>query len=393
MMVVAIKFIVLGIFLSCVSQYVRCTSTNYLRNLDFNVKQNIQEGEGGSAIFVSDMYHSIESFSSPSVEPSAMPTEMPTEEPTELPSAPTETPTASPSNKHTTQAPSTSPNFVPPTQAPSISTSFNPSSKPVFSPTFRPTPLPGDPTFVPTRAPSTARPSARPSATPSKQTTPIVSFTANLTLAGVTTSELDSQAQLSVVNATAVSMGVSMNTVSYVRGIATLQSTRRFLMQMSLFSTTYSIVAITKVDVPLSSTSFTSTTQLYTSLTTKLSQAVESGVFTTELNRIASQNNATSLLTVNVTSVAPSEPLVSNPEEDDGNDDFTGVANSNSDPLTDGAIAGIAIGGFFFVVITSLLVYYYVYVKGGFTKVADEAAIESRDRPAPSTQMISVVPA
>jgi hypothetical protein len=225
-----------------------------------------------------------------------------------------------------------------------------------------------------------------PTPVPSVQSSPIVSFTANLTMGGLTSPVLDINAQNAVLNVTADSMDIPLDTVQYVTGIATAER-RRLSGAISLFATTYGILAVTKVVIPLSATSYSNPAQLYESLTTKLDEAVTSGAFTEQLVKVSASFNASSLATADVSGVSNSAASVDMPASQDDDDDTTVVTSNGSDDavLDDGAIAGIVIGGFFFLVLCGAAVYYFFFLPNGLMKVADASMMEG-------TQLVSVVP-
>jgi hypothetical protein len=208
-------------------------------------------------------------------------------------------------------------------------------------------------------------------------------------MGGLTSPELDINAQKAVLNVTASSMNIPLDTVQYVTGIASAES-RRKLSEFSaihLFVTTYSILAVTKVVIPLSATSYSNPAQLYEGLTTKLDDAVTSGAFTEQLVKVSASFNASSLATADVSGVSNSAASVDIPASQDDDDDATVVISNGSDDavLDDGAIAGIVIGGFFFLVLCGAAVYYFMFMPNGLMKVADSSAMEG-------TQLVSVVP-
>lgn len=198
---------------------------------------------------------------------------------------------------------------------------------------------------------------------------PILSFDATVTIGGATSNTLDVNGQKAVVNATATSMGVSQNEVTYKGSVATAESRRRLSSGVSLYSTTYRIVTTTGVAVLVTSGS---STALYTALVTAIQTAVATGQFTTNLQRAAVVFNSPSLANANVTSAVTSDPVTANPSSSD-----------NDRVLNDGAIAGIVIGGFFFLVIVAALIYLFLSKggEGSKVKVAN-----------PETEMLNVQP-
>eukprot|EP00428_Durinskia_dybowskii_P067382 CAMPEP_0170378148 /NCGR_PEP_ID=MMETSP0117_2-20130122/12658_1 /TAXON_ID=400756 /ORGANISM="Durinskia baltica, Strain CSIRO CS-38" /LENGTH=300 /DNA_ID=CAMNT_0010633507 /DNA_START=253 /DNA_END=1155 /DNA_ORIENTATION=- len=272
-------------------------------------------------------------------------------------------PSAAPSQEPT--APPSVSLSVEPTAFPTaLQTSAMPSTTPTQSaPSVRPTPRPGDPTWSPTPIPSVAKLTPVPSAQPSYMTSPILSFNSSLTMSGVTSSYLDQPAQQSVISAAAISMGITTNTISYLGSIATAENRRLFttdfLRGFTLFTTSYKMVSLLKVSVPLSATTYTNSTLLYKSLTQSLNTAVVSGAFTTSLQEAAVLNNATSVVAAQVTNVTNSAPSVNNDLQ------YPPDNSNKSDSLTEGEIVGISIGLFVFFALVAAGCYYFVYIRPG----------------------------
>ena len=232
-----------------------------------------------------------------------------------------------------------------PTAAPS-----NPSVAPSIAPSMEPTAEPTTPTITfPTKNPTRV-----PTSAPSKQSMPLLTFDSIATIGGATSNTLDLNGQMAVVNATATSMGISQNDVTFKGSVATAETRRRMTTGMNLFTTTYTIVTTTGVTVLVTTGS---SEDLYTALSTAIETAVATGQFTTNLQRAAVFFNFPALANANVTSAANTDPVVENPSS--GSDDPV---------LDDGAIAGIVIGGFFFLVIVAALIYLY-FSKADTTKV------------------------
>lgn len=189
-------------------------------------------------------------------------------------------------------------------------------------------------------------------------TSPILTFSSDIAMGGLTAPEFDSNAQLSIISATATSMGVTTNTVSYLGATFSPASRRRrALSGMSLFDTTYNGVATTQVNIPLDAAGSTNATALYISLTQSLDAAVSSGAFTETLIAAAAVYNATVLASVDVTGVTNSAPTVDN-------DLQFPPSGGNKSSLSGGAIAGIVIGVLVGAALLSALVYYF-YFNGG----------------------------
>ncbi len=255
---------------------------------------------------------------------------------------PSAEPTAQPTNP--TVAPSLMPSAVPSTvltPSPSVNPSVSPSVAPFAAPTAKPT-------ASPTVLVGTARPSAQPSAPPS----PIVTFSSNITLAGLTTPELDGPSRDAVIQTTAQEMNVDPLTVSYV-GTIVLSSAPRLTpvashLRQNALATTYSVIAITRTQIALSATQYSSTDALYSGLTSLLANSVTSGAYTTALDQNAQALGATSLATASATSATSSAPTVVN----------AASGGNNNSALDAGAIAGIVLGSIGFVLILGFFYYH-----------------------------------
>ncbi|KAJ1409952.1 hypothetical protein B484DRAFT_403064, partial [Ochromonadaceae sp. CCMP2298] len=204
----------------------------------------------------------------------------------------------------------------------------------------------------PSRAPTTTPtpvPTAEPTIQPSVQTSPLVVFNSNLTLAGLTEPVLDAAAQAAVLSASASSMGITVDTVFFTGQIALPNSlgqgpsprTRRL-------ATTYTVLAQTRVEIPLGTTGFTNATLLYDSLTSALTAAVTTGAYSKTLQRAAVALGAPSLSSANVTSVSNGAIEV----------DYAPTSDSIIPNLSGGAIAGIAVGVVLFVVLLAAALYF-----------------------------------
>jgi hypothetical protein len=158
------------------------------------------------------------------------------------------------------------------------------------------------PTFEPTEAPTTTN---KPTFQPTQMTSPIISFTSNITIDGINNSMLDANSQHALINVTAWSTKVAENTITYKKGISTVQK-RRNLRSITLFTTSYTIIATTQANVPLSSTRFTDPILLYNSMTSSIIKKVNSGDFTKQLQKMSILFNATQTAKANVTHVSNS---------------------------------------------------------------------------------------
>lgn len=255
-----------------------------------------------------------------------------------------------------------------PTVAPTEGYSLEPTAEPTAEPTTSSSA--NTPTYGPTSTRPSARPTFVPTQSPSVQTSPLITFQAVITLNGVTTATLDVNGQKAVINATAVSMSVSSSVLRYVSDVSTVITRRKLSSSISLFVTTYRVVATTELEMLLSETTYPNTDALFAGLTGLLDQAVQSGTFDTQLNRAATAFNAPALDTTTASGVTYSTPVVDNPR----------TSSSKDDALDDGAIAGIVIGAFFFVVLVAAIVYLFVVKESTHTKVTDSSQTEQSTR-------------
>jgi hypothetical protein len=202
------------------------------------------------------------------------------------------------------------------------------------------------PTRAPTRTPTNG---------PTLQTTPIVSFASNLTVGGSTEATLNAAGQLAVLNATADSMGIPMDTV-HIDGQSSIAENRRLEESQSLrrLTTSWTIIVTTRVEIPLGITSYTNSSQLYASITKMIETAVSSGAFTRKLVAAAEAYNAPGLLSANVTEVSNGAVSVDNTldSEDSSDDDFLYGFNLY-------ASIGIIVGAAVFLVLLCAAVWYF----------------------------------
>ena len=119
----------------------------------------------------------------------------------------------------------------------------------------------------------------------------------------------------------------------------------------------YSVVAITRTQIQLSSTTYTSTAALYSSLTSTLTNAVSDGSYTNTMDSLAQTNNDTTLATASAVYTTSTPPQVISSTTDSNNDN----------KLSTGAIAGIVVA--VVVVVTALLAVAvsYIYSKPAIT--------------------------
>ena len=164
-----------------------------------------------------------------------------------------------------------------------------------------------EPTEAPTEAPTITN---KPTCAPTQMTSPIISFSSNITMNDVSGSMLDANSQRALVNVTAWSMKVTENTITYKKGIIRASNRRNLRSAVTLFTTSYSILAITQANVPLSSTGYTNPISLYNSMTSSITQAVNSGAFTKQLQQVSTLFNATQIEKANVTHVSNSALII-----------------------------------------------------------------------------------
>ncbi|KAJ1395044.1 hypothetical protein B484DRAFT_407694, partial [Ochromonadaceae sp. CCMP2298] len=124
------------------------------------------------------------------------------------------------------------------------------------------------------------RPSFRPTAAATQQTAPIVSLSLKLTFTGVSTASLTEEGQSAVLDATAASTGIPVNTIFYDGDTSTPNNRRRL-------TTSWTIISSTRVEIPLSSTSYSTPELLFSSLTSLLDTAMTTGAYSTRLNAAA----------------------------------------------------------------------------------------------------------
>ena len=244
-----------------------------------------------------------------------------------------------------------------PSVAPSMSPSLNPSALPSALPSVNPSQVPSvSPTSPPTLAPSTVE-NLAPSTAPTKQSSPIVLFTSNIDLVGVTSPPLDPTSQTALLNVTAGSMNIPVSTVFFLLTLipAEVRSKLRGQAQEPDF-----VTAVVQVKIPLSSTVYTDPTQLYDSLVALLASSVESGAYNSQLTSISTLFGATQLVHANVTGVISGAMGVDDYEPGDSKKKLSG-----------GEIAIIASAGFLVLVIIACVYYRSHYMASAKQSDAD----------------------
>ncbi len=210
-------------------------------------------------------------------------------------------------------------NTAAPTETPTFVPTVAPSATPSATPTVTPT-------RTPTRAPTAGATTAAPVLQPT--TVPILKFSSNLTLTGLTSTVLTTADQQAVVNATANSMKIAINYVTYSKTIPLSTATPSVIVTLVRTQSGSSVVAVTTTTIPTNDPTTT-----YNTLTASLSFAVTNGTFTTSFQSACNyyDGNSCSAVCANVTS---SNPTVITPLSD----------NNDDDKLSDGEIAGAVIG-------------------------------------------------
>lgn len=137
---------------------------------------------------------------------------------------------------------------------------------------------------------------------------PIMSFTTDLTLSNVQTNILDLDAQQSVIIATANSMNISIEFVTFVSSSI---FKNQILNHFKLLS--FNLIATTKTSIPLKgkySTFASNPISLFTSLSTTMNTALTSGAFTNYLVTASIQLNSTATSSASVSSVSILAPII-----------------------------------------------------------------------------------
>ena len=154
--------------------------------------------------------------SGPSNKPTTQPSAVPTKSPTPL--APTATPSSFKPTTRPSVAPSKSPTALPTFDA----YYFNFGAMPSLAPTATRSPALPPATRAPTKSP-------KPTPAPTIQDAPVIAFTSQVTIAGITPANINPATQTAIVVASAQSMGVKPSNVS--------RHTTCFATVLSLFCT------------------------------------------------------------------------------------------------------------------------------------------------------------
>jgi hypothetical protein len=288
----------------------------------------------------------------PTVEPSAEPTAEPTYMPTTPPNAISTVPSA---------VPTYVPTFIPtaqPSAAPTVQTTTAPA--PSVAPTVQTTTAPA-PSVAPTVSPTRA-PTALPTAAPSFGSTPVITFSSAIGLAGLSSPSLNTNSKNSISQATCATMNLPTSSCSFWGSSAT-QTARRMLRDVDT-EAVYTVTAYvnTTVSVP----SGTSSDSYYSTLTTSLSNTT---ALAANLQTAAVDNGATSTLgAVTVTGVTSTPPTVTNPPS----------SSSSKKNLSGGAIAGIVIGCVVGFSLIAFAVYYFCFRESGSYQATGDSNFNAR---------------
>lgn len=218
--------------------------------------------------------------------------------------------------------------------------------------------------------PSSPRPSFQPThmstSAPTVQTSPIVTFTSNVTLENLTSQTLDQVSINAILSAQASSMIIPVSAVSFITFSGSLAaateeqtatssrhtSLRSFAGKMKVMAG-FNMVVTTRSTIALSATTYASTADLYESLTSNLVTAVNDDVYGAYLRA----SGVPELASAGASDASSSAPIIFYPAS--GSD-----SSSGGDQLSTGAIVGIVIGVVAFVVICAAA-FYFLVIDGG----------------------------
>jgi hypothetical protein len=136
----------------------------------------------------------------------------------------------------------------------------------------------------------------------------IMSFTTDLSISNVQTNYLDSLAQQSIIIATANSMNISIDLVTFVSSSVSKDQKYKDIRILS-----FNLVATTKTSIPLQgkySTFISNPNSLFTALSVTMLAAVSSGSFTNYLVAASMALNSTSTVVASVASITISAPII-----------------------------------------------------------------------------------
>jgi hypothetical protein len=137
---------------------------------------------------------------------------------------------------------------------------------------------------------------------------PIISFTSDLSISNVETNYLDSLAQESIVIATANSMNISADFVTFVSS-----SVSKDIKIGTFKLLSFNLIATTKTSIPLQdkySTFISDPTSLYTSLSNTMNTAVSNGIFTSYLVAASLKMNSTATVSASISSITISSVII-----------------------------------------------------------------------------------
>ncbi len=280
-------------------------------------------------------------------------------------SHPTRYPTIVPSLNPTTASPSYDPTEVPtmiPTVAPTFTPTINPTVSPTKTPSFGPTLVPtNNPTASPTKMPTLF-----PTIAPSTQALTILSFDSTIMLsnASYVDSSLTAADEQAIVDATASSMGLASNAVSFVSYIINSRKYRVLRDKDSLQYSSPGIVYATVSTSVLLSEGTISSQQIYLELTSALSFAIDnSTVFDQYLHTAAALVGSTAMTTATAQGVNTDQPNIITPDSTD---------DSTNSVLGVGALVGIIVGGI--VGLLAISVVFYCLFSSKFVRPAQGLA-------------------
>jgi hypothetical protein len=216
-----------------------------------------------------------------------------------------------------------------------------------------PTYITQNPSFLPTIAPTSLEGlTFKPSSEPDIQS---IIFTTDLTLSNVQTNYLDELAQQSVVIATANSMNISINFVTFVSS-SVLQNRKMIDIQLLSFN----LIATTKTSIPLEGkySGFTSNPgNLFTLLSNTMTDAVSNGAFTNYLVAASLKLNSTATASTSVSGITIIQLNASSPTTASPTSSPT-TASPTSSPTTTNEV----------IISGSQTDYYYIllYIFGSF---------------------------
>jgi hypothetical protein len=262
---------------------------------------------------------------------------------------------------------------------------------PTAEPSAEPTAAPSNPTAVPTLRP-THKPTVyatAPTMKPTKNPSPVLTFTSNVTLSGITSPTLNANSQEQIVYATANAMGISISDVMFVAAYLMPGGANPFALHYTLSDDevssstgkhlrlqderdhgkaaldTYSFIVVTRTTINVDGSGYSTADELYQALTVAFAGAVTGGTYADQLHESGIAELASAVATDPVSSPAS----VTNPSSDNG---------GGKNGFSKGALVGIIVG-----VIGGVLLIcgaFFWYVKGHEDRVA------TREHPTPSPQ-------